>query len=314
MFDKNWFTRFQKPLLWFANTLIGKWVFCLKTSSVGKNKIIKIEPNSITWKEGKYFKTEFRTHDKFGKRLFYAFKPLWYLLHLWDMAWYPKFNLGFDTLTAYPSAGSSSPVDGWVYRGPQNETFSNIRTGAGENADNTTVNGNFLLLRATTTSNQYQYLTRAVFMFDTSSLTSSAVISSAVLSIYGTGKTNALGSAEVDIVSVSTAGTDALVAADYAVANWGTTVFSSVTYANFSDSAYNDITLDSNGIANVSKTSISKFGARLNWDTDNSFGGSWSSAADTRFNCYMADQTGTSNDPKLVVTYTVPGGHIFISS
>lgn len=69
---------------------------------------------------------------------------------------------------------------------------------------------------------------------------------------------------------------------------------------------YNNFTLDANGIANVSLTGISKFWTRLNWDTDNSFGGTWSSNKSSYYNSYLADQTGTSNDPKLTITYTLP--------
>jgi hypothetical protein len=48
--------------------------------------------------------TDFRTHNKFSKRLFYAFYPVWWLAHQWDTLfanqWQPAWNLGFDTLTA----------------------------------------------------------------------------------------------------------------------------------------------------------------------------------------------------------------------
>lgn len=51
---------------------------------------------------------DFRTHDKFSKRLYYAFYPLWWTLHQWDTLFAnnfaPQLNFGFDTLTAYPDA------------------------------------------------------------------------------------------------------------------------------------------------------------------------------------------------------------------
>src|SRR3990167_5137978 len=88
LFSKEWFLKHQKILLWFVNTWIGRKILCINGSKslVGKNKIIYIEPNAIWWKGKKKREVvaEFRTHDKFGKRLYYAFKPIWYLIHYWD--------------------------------------------------------------------------------------------------------------------------------------------------------------------------------------------------------------------------------------
>jgi len=109
VFYKPWFKRNQKLLLKFANTFIGKFILRIygKRSSVGKNKIIKIEPHVITWEnpDGS-FSAEFRTHAKFAKRLYYGLKPLWKIMHFWDTTiantFIPELNLGFDTLTEYP--------------------------------------------------------------------------------------------------------------------------------------------------------------------------------------------------------------------
>ena len=53
LFDKQYFEEKQDKLLKFANSKIGRWFFRIhgKRSSVGKRKIIKIEPNAITWKK-----------------------------------------------------------------------------------------------------------------------------------------------------------------------------------------------------------------------------------------------------------------------
>ena len=51
VFSIEWFEKYQKQLLWFANTAWGKYVLRIHgdRSGVGKNKIIKIEPFAITW-------------------------------------------------------------------------------------------------------------------------------------------------------------------------------------------------------------------------------------------------------------------------
>ena len=182
VFDQTWFKKHQKLLLLLANTRLGRWILCINgnRSSVGKNKIIAILPNAIFWEKGKSYVAEFRTHDKFSKRIYYAFRPLWYLFHLWDFIWYPKFNWGFDTLTTYPAAGAAAPVDGYVERNSVDESFATIRAGAGNASDatNATLSGGRLV--ATAISNQYSSLLRSIYVFDTSALTANAIISAAV--------------------------------------------------------------------------------------------------------------------------------------
>src|SRR5207302_1872359 len=88
---------------------------------------------------------------------------------------------------------------------------------------------------------------------------------------------------------------------DNSYSSFGTTAlandFSSGTW---STSAYNDWSLyATSGISNISLTGVSKFGYRMvNLDINNvAPGGS------NDYNAKSADTTGTSNDPKLVLTY-----------
>lgn len=207
------------------------------------------------------------------------------------------------TLTVYPDPDpETTTIDGDARRSSVNETFSTIRGGAGT-AMNDTAASHFVTLAATSTSNQYSELRRFIALFNTASLTASANISSAVLSLFGTGKTNGLGDPDLHIASSTPASNTTLATGDYS--NVGSTSFGNVTYAGFSTVAYNDITLDSNGIANISKTGVSKFSALLSWDINNSFTGAWSSLAQSYLSFNSADQGATTNDPKLVVTYTL---------
>ena len=138
MFDKEWFLQNQKRLLWLANTFYGRNVFCIngKRSLVGDNKIIGILPNAIFWQEQDKYKVEIRTCNKFSRRLFYAYKPVWKVFHWFDInianPFVPSLNLGFDTTgDLFPAAGANSPVDGRVFRSAVDEIFSTIRGGAG---------------------------------------------------------------------------------------------------------------------------------------------------------------------------------------
>ena len=146
VFGKKWFAKHNKTLCWFANAPLIKywfrWLLRIHNDIPFNVKINKIEPNSITYGakivgDKVELTTDFRTHEKFGKRWYYGLKPLWYLLHFWDLSTsiQPALNCGFDTLTVYPDAGTgNTTVDGYVFRSASNNTWTDIRTGAGTHA------------------------------------------------------------------------------------------------------------------------------------------------------------------------------------
>lgn len=315
VFSTTWFDKHQSKLIWFANTKIGRKILYInkKTSDVGNRRIVRIAPNSITWalKVGKKklkLQTEFRTHDRFAKRLYHAFYPFWATIHFFDwlvldrFEWAKPYSFGFNTLTVYPDSGSgSTTVDGYVERSGVAQTFANIIAGAGTGSGVSISNGPTLI--SDTVFNQYTTLVRTIATFDTSALTAGATISAATLSVWGAAVANALGDDDFHICSSTPASNNALVNADYG--QLGATSFGSVVYASYVTSAYNNITLNASGITNISKTGISKFGTRLGWDINSSFGGTWVTGNFTYFTYFDADVAGTTTDPKLVVTYTV---------
>lgn len=214
------------------------------------------------------------------------------------------------TYTGNPAAGANNPCDGWVgYSGPS-QTFSSIRgqaNGTDPNVINTS--GTPCYISASSTTNQFSNLYRGFFLFDTSSIPANATIISATLSLYGTGKTNGLGSPDIHIASASPASDSTLTNGDFD--NIGTTSFGSVSYAGWSTSGYNDFVLNASGLANISKGSgaRSRFSAQFSWDINNSFTGTWANGAASSFSCNMADN-GT-NKPTLFVTYSLNGGNFF---
>jgi hypothetical protein len=319
VFSKEWFQLHQPKLIWLANNWLTKrwfrWVLRIRKFDCPiKTKINYIGPNFFTYnakRKGKKIEatTDFRVNDKFARRLYYAFKPLWYLLHGWDLLTVRKlnWNLGFDTLTQYPgSTAANNPCDGQVGREAVNETFSTIRAGAGNANATSSIQ---VRLSASATNNQYQMLRRALTCFDTSALPDTANISEAVLSLYGTAKGNTLGETPLHVCAVAPAATNAIANADYG--NFSTTSFGSISYTNFDGgNKYNGITLNSDGKSAISLTGITKYGQRLGWDILNDTTGlSWNASTNfTVFAYNSAAAAGTSTDPKLVVTYTVPSG------
>jgi len=118
LFGETWFEKHQRGLLWLLNfPMIRSWFrWCLKIHRYDcRTRITQIGPNRFSWgdelfrENGRWHlrrTTDFRTHPKFAKRLYYAFRPLWWTLHAWD--WFiadrivPALSWGFGSLTAYP--------------------------------------------------------------------------------------------------------------------------------------------------------------------------------------------------------------------
>ena len=327
MFNTNWFKKNQEILLLALNApFIGdRFREILKIdgdkSSVGYSEIVGILPNSIFWKgdQNQVF-GEFRTHNKFAKRIHYGFLPVWKLLHKWDMAiannFMPGLNLGFDTLTVFPDPDpESSTVDGQADRSGVDEALGTIRGGAGVAANDTNVTDAITRLVCSGTVNQYARLLRSIFLFNTVNLGDGSTIDSATFSLFGDSKSNAQSgessaNSTQELVASTPASNTALVAADFA--QLGSTSFgSSVTQANWSNVAYNDITINATGLSNISKTGVTKFGIRSKWDLDNTVTGlTWGIDAAQGISGIFADTTGTSTDPKLAVVYTPAGGGV----
>src|SRR3990167_5386340 len=132
LFDKKWFADKQEFLLWLLNTpIIRIWFRHIMRIDCTK-KVVLILPNTYWIYEGDKIKADFRAHNKFSKRLYYDFYPLWWTFHQWDMLianpFRPAWNLGFDTLTVYPDPNVEvTSVDGTADRVGVDEILGTIR-------------------------------------------------------------------------------------------------------------------------------------------------------------------------------------------
>ena len=310
-FDKGWFKKNQRVLLWLLNNTISKKLFRYLLRIENKEKIVRILPNSYTVlnTDGSY-SADFRTHQKYSKRIYYSFKPLWWTLHYWDLLiadrFIPKLSYGFLTLTQYPgSIGANNPVDGQVTYNPGGVTaltWATVRNAAdGDSFSDTAASDSiYVALRDGTL---HYALLRSFFLYDTSSLTASATISAAVISFAADGSSGVnADSTRLEIVSSSPASNTGLALADYD--QRGSTAFGNIAYTSWvsTDGTYNDVTLNASGITNISKTGISKFAGVCGRDFDDA-----APTGTNQLSCYYSDQSGTTKDPKLVITYTLPG-------
>lgn len=219
------------------------------------------------------------------------------------------------TLTVYPDPGTgATTVDGRIYYGnavPQSWATVHDSANSGPNGAITpATDPNAILGYQYAVTGLFQIDERFFALFDTSPLTAGATISAATLSLFGeaTNTSDDSGGAvavAANIYSSSPASNNNLVTGDYSQV--GTTAYSTnIAYASWSTTAYNDFVFNASGLAAISKTSISKFSARdAVYDVANSppptAAGSFTSMGSN-----TADASGTANDPKLVITYSLP--------
>lgn len=325
-FNELWFSKNQRLLLWLLNAPIIKvwfrWVLRIKKIDCSlATTITEIFPNRFSWGDRLFFDqinhewhiertTDFRAHPKFGKRLYHAFKPLWWLIHFWDWAiadrYIPTWSYGFSTLTAYPDPHpESTTVDGMVEAiGTVTPTWAALRAGTGGlnvSADNNSIE---TIARITADgAGGFYRLYRSVYLFDTSSISGGSV-SAATFSIYGQSKSDGLSiTPGINVVSSNPASNTALVGADFTTL--GNTAYSTaISYSSYSTTGYNNFVLNASGISAISTTGITKLGIKESvYDLGDTTPTSTSDFT-SDFIAYLADNAGTSIDPKLVVTYT----------
>lgn len=213
------------------------------------------------------------------------------------------------TLTVYPDADpETDTVDGDVMRKITSEPWATLVAGAGTEKDDSSETAN-IYLSASATTDEWGRIYRYIALFKTSLLGAAATISAAVLSLYGFGKSDGLSvTPNVDIYTSSPASDTALANADYQQVAAISQTGSPIAYADWSSTGYNDFTFNATGRGNISKTGISKFGARnANYDVSGT-PPAWSHTAVSYLTLGTAEKVNTTTDPKLVITYTAPVG------
>lgn len=224
---------------------------------------------------------------------------------IFDSAEYP-FTVG-DSQTFYPDAhAESTSVDGYVYQSSTNVDWSALIADVGS-AFNDSATTTYMGEVAGTTTDKWNILYRAIYLFDTSGLDDSAIISAATLSLRGQGKFsgNAVAYPNMNIYSSNPASNTELAAGDYD--SLGSTAFSTaITYANWlTTTTFNDFALNASGLAAITVSGVSKFGTRSpNYDVAAS-APTWVSSDSSNLRAWSSEK-GAGYKPKLVVTYTVP--------
>lgn len=223
---------------------------------------------------------------------------------VFDSAQYPFFI--DDTYTYYPGTGA---IDGYTrrYGATLGESWTQIRTGAGTEKFDSPISYDAMIAVYTyNTGSNFNMNVRSVFLFDTSGLPDDAIITSGTLSLRGKEKYNNVGNnLAIGMVTSNPTSSSALATGDYAYTKFGTTYFGNCSYSSWSVSGYNNITLDANGIANISKTGISKFGGNHYYEGQDGVAPSGNAnSADGLWGYYAG--AGDGYKPKLVIITALP--------
>jgi len=319
-FTEAWFSRYQRGLLWLCNSWLTRdWFRRLLRieNDVPEGVTINyLGPNRVTYgahylPDGRLeMTTDFRCHHKFAKRVYYEFEPIWYALHQWDAAFadrmLPELSFGFDTLTVYPDPDpETTTVDGGVSNVPASTVWATIRGAA--NGTSTQQSGpatSTCRVRCTATTNQYDVMTRGIFLFDTSSIGAGSGVTAATFGLTASAIDEGLSPASYLVLCASNPATNTdIVVGDYST--FGSTRYATDVYqaGAYTDSAtYNTWTMNATGRAAVDMTGITKLATRSAYDFDNAEP-VWSSGANSFITVLLAEQTGTSTDPKLIATH-----------
>ncbi len=213
-------------------------------------------------------------------------------------------KVGRTTDTYYPS------LDGALCRSNGNESWATIHDATSALGCIDSGDSNYLgdiLVLSGAGSNLWGQIIRRMTLFDTAALPDSDDINSATLSYYSDVASTNNYTQTIDVSSSTPASDSSFADGDYAFTNYGKTVFASTTIASYNTGGvYNDFSLNAAGIANVSKTGKSKFATLLSSDLTNTEP-TWQ-AGQTRSIAWARSlaHTGTTEDPKLVVTHSAP--------
>ena len=330
---------FQPLLLEMANTDEGREFFQIPAEY---GEIERFYKNALHWRTGAFlidddgilkeeWKADFRIGAKWGNLIRYKWtefcalaKTFYETQYRGKKTYRPLLNIegklvaAHATSTFYPDAHTeSTSVDGISYTYNQTSNWDTAHDySSGNYADDSSATTNIGYWRSNVGSNIG--MVRSFFLFDTASLDDGHSITATTLSFYATatGSNSSGGGSEVTtktqtIIQTSPSSNTAITTGDYnqcgSVDDPAEAIDSGNRFnanADWTTSQYNVITFNSTGLGFVAKAGVTKLGCRMPFDcTDDNPGGS-------KYNNYMtvgsADASGTSTDPKLLVTSLSP--------
>ena len=218
------------------------------------------------------------------------------------------------TITFNPDANpETTSVDGAVSHilsGGSGVLWATLVAAAGTSALPSTSQTSIAYIVSDTVTDRWISLTRAIYLFDVSTLPGGAVISGATFSVYGYAKADTGSWAPTTNIYGSAPATDTdLVTSDFATVASAPFCDTAITYANWDTADFNAFILNTAGISAlntaVAGDSILRLGLRnANYDVAG-VPPTWASNKAAGVRGTFAEQ-GVGYIPKLVVTYGIP--------
>lgn len=324
--EDTYFREMQKFMVPFANSSEGRDLLGIDRSLP---RVLRLDKNAVVCDIGGGERmADFRVGSKFANVIrfrwsdwqraldAYARRNAWRPLR----EWLPTFGflpspafarmLAGSSLTAYPQAHPETTTsDAYLDDDTDNQTWADKIAAGGDVVGSDGTDYRIAGFVSGSTSG-WQHLYRAVFLFDTSLLGPVAVKTGATLSLAGQGKADGLSATpNINTYSSNPASSSNPVAGDFD--SLGSTAFcdTAVAYASWqTGGTYNDFALNATGLAAVDPEGVTKLGTRnANCDVAATEPSRPGNNLISYLKSYMAEQTGTSADPKLVVTYTGTG-------
>ena len=314
----SWFDKYQELLVDLANTDYGRDLLCIDklpypVTSMLKNVVVfDIGRDALGSCIG-----DFRVGCKWGNVIRYRWLEVKKALDQMNMRRLlslPRHLIlpdgrkipvsrGAASLTEYPDAHpESDTVDGFYGREVVVETFATIRGGAGAAARDAGATSLLGRILGAGTTDRWAQLHHGVFGFDTS-IIGTDTADSGTFSVYGQSVVDNLDQG-MGLMLATLASHTAVAASDWA--NRDTTAQSdtSIDMGSFSTSAYNDYALNSTGLGNVATGGVTEYTTSVSADIGSGTEPTWGSGTNAEVVGYFAEQSGTSNDPKLVIEYS----------
>ena len=316
--ENLWFQVFQPLLLAMANTEYGRELLCIEKDFPPIDQISKRHMRARIGT--RLYVSQFRIGSKWSNVIRHRWSHFCnYAKSFYERDYYgrlvlvpvPVLDLGGQlvaahaTSTFYPDPDpESTTVDGECATSFASSTWLDHVDGTGDLSDDSSAINYVIRIRDGASAGQWANISRGFFLFDTASI-GADTIDSATLEVKGTGKADPDSvTPDINIYAVAPASDTALVAGDFD-SEGATAYATAITYANWSVTAYNTFTLNSDGIAAIDKAGITKLGTlNANYDQARTAPTSNGSNNINHLSGKYADTTGTTDDPKLVVVHS----------
>lgn len=304
--DKQFLLRYQKQVLSLVNSWFGRWFFDLKWHPVDR-KFALVLPNAVGWwRDDGQFQLEFLSDDFYTDQL----RKLKSVLQLIPLALIPSLETRAAVYAVPLLAGSvrtynpsASYITGYSTMDPGgSNTWASLVGGAGTSS---VVGTPDVRWNSQSGVNVWSFIRRSHFFFNTADIGSGSTISAATFEVYFnspiTAPSDTTNLRDLHIVSSTVSTNTTLASTDFAQV--GGTSFGSIAYGSLATLAYNLITLDASGQANISKTGVSRFALRTYADLTNTAPAHNGTNNDVL--AYRMQGYADANKPKLNVTLSV---------